>query len=73
MAGPDLVSPDAVTAIRQRLEHVEADGARLKQQMRHAQTQGNQPWWVQRGGAFAGDPGFEEMNRLRRSKNMKLI
>jgi hypothetical protein len=64
MAGPDRVSPDTIAAIRQRLNDVEADVARPKQQLRPAEAQANQPWWVQRAGAFAGDPGFEEMNRL---------
>jgi hypothetical protein len=56
-----------VELLRRRVDELEVGLAALRNalQARDAQP-ARQPWWEEHSGAFAGDPGFEEMVDLGR-------
>jgi hypothetical protein len=58
-----------VELLRRRVDELEAGVAQLRYKLQSHPEQGSaagRPWWEDRSGAFAGDPGFEEMVDLGR-------
>ena len=53
----------ATTSLEERVAALEAEMARLKQQL---QPEPKKPWWQERIGAFANDPMYDEAMRLGR-------
>jgi hypothetical protein len=52
-----MISP--TPTLEERVEQLEKELARLKQQMQSTPSQPEQPWWEKIVGAFADDPDFE--------------
>jgi hypothetical protein len=55
----------ATVPLKQRVEMLEAEVARLKAKIADGPAT-NKPWWDQIWGAFAGDTAFQEAMRLGR-------
>ncbi len=51
----------ATTSLEERVAALEAEVARLKQQL---EPQAKKPWWEERIAAFANDPMYDEAMRL---------
>lgn len=51
--------------LRDRVEALESEVARLKAQL-ESRSAASQPWWEQIWGSFAGDPAFQDAMRLGR-------
>ena len=55
----------ATVPLKQRVEALESEVARLKAKLENGPTS-SKPWWEQIWGSFAGDPAFQEAMRLGR-------
>ena len=58
-----------VELLRRRVDELEAGLAAVRNQLQARRDQervAGRPWWEARAGAFADDPGFEEMVNLGR-------
>jgi hypothetical protein len=58
-----------VQLLRRRVDELEAGLAALRNELQVRREQASttpRPWWEDHSGAFAGDPGFEEMVDLGR-------
>ena len=55
----------ATVPLRQRVEALESEVARLKAKLENGPPP-SKPWWEQIWGSFAGDPAFQEAVRLGR-------
>jgi hypothetical protein len=53
----------AAGSLKQRVEALEAEVARLKAKL-EGRTRGTMPWWEKIAGTFANDPIYEEAMRL---------
>lgn len=54
----------AATSLEERMATLEAEVARLKQQVSGQKTPSDIPWWKRRFGAFKNDTIYEEAMRL---------
>ena len=55
----------ATVPLRNRVEALESEVARLKAKLENSPT-ASKPWWEQIWGSFAGDPAFQEAMQLGR-------